>query len=323
MDIKIDRKSRVPIYMQVKKQIVDEIKNENLKIGEKLPTERELAQKLKISRNTISNTYNLLEQEGVLVSYQGRGTFVSEEEKTWKHQTIKDKILKIIDLALDQALEIGLNTEEFLMLVQERVKEKEAIIKNANVLFIECNTEQARVFAEELSSITKLNLIPLTISEVINMSEKVKEIIDKHGIIITPFSHVNEVKDLIDDNEKEIFGVAVNPSLKTIVKIAKYPKETKYGLISLSNKFCLQVDYALKSAGLKEINIKNLTSTNKKDLLDFIEASDVILVSPGRDDEIKKLVGDKKDIIRFDYTLDQNSVKVVMTKIIEVMEEKY
>lgn len=126
MDIKIDRKSRVPIYIQIKDQIINEIKNGKLRIGEKLPTERELAQKLNISRNTISNTYNLLEQEGILVSYQGRGTFVSEEEKTWKNQTINDKILKIIDLALDQALEIGLDTEEFLSLVQDRVKKKEA-----------------------------------------------------------------------------------------------------------------------------------------------------------------------------------------------------
>lgn len=323
MDIKIDRKSRVPIYIQIKDQIINEIKNGKLKIGEKLPTERELAQKLNISRNTISNTYNLLEQEGILVSYQGRGTFVSEEEKTWKNQTINDKILKIIDLALDQALEIGLDTEEFLSLVQDRVKKKEAIIQNANVLFIECNTEQARLFAKELSNITNLNLIPLTISEIVNMNEEIKEIIDKHQIIITPFSHVNEVKDLIDDNEKEIFGVAVNPSLKTIVKIAKYPKGTKYGLISLSNKFCLQVDYALKTAGLKEINIKNLTSTNQEDILDLIEESDVIIVSPGRDEEIRKLVGNKKDIIRFDYILDQNSIKVIMSKIMEVMEEKY
>lgn len=323
MDIKIDRKSRVPIYIQIKDQIINEIKNGKLRIGEKLPTERELAQKLNISRNTISNTYNLLEQEGILVSYQGRGTFVSEEEKTWKNQTINDKILKIIDLALDQALEIGLDTEEFLSLVQDRVKKKEAIIQNANVLFIECNTEQARLFAKELSNITNLNLIPLTISEIVNMNEEIKEIIDKHQIIITPFSHVNEVKDLIDDNEKEIFGVAVNPSLKTIVKIAKYPKGTKYGLISLSNKFCLQVDYALKTAGLKEINIKNLTSTNQEDILDLIEESDVIIVSPGRDEEIRKLVGNKKDIIRFDYILDQNSIKVIMSKIMEVMEEKY
>ncbi len=321
MEIKIDRKSRIPIYLQVKNQIIYEIKNGKLKIGDKVPTERELAQNLNISRNTISNTYNLLEQEGVLISYQGKGTFVAEEENTWKDQTTKDKVLKIIDLALDQALEIGLDTEEFLALVQNRVKEKEEIMKNVSVLFIECNVEQAKLFAKELSSITNLNLIPLTISEVIDMDEIVKKAVEDHRIVITPFSHVNEIKNLLDD-DKEIFGVAVNPSLETIVKIAKYPKGTKYGLLSLSNKFCLQVEQALKSAGLMDIDIKNSTSKGHDEIVKLIEESDVIIVSPGRDDEIKKLVGEGKDIIRFDYILDENSVKAIMSKIIEAMEDR-
>ncbi|WP_432663880.1 GntR family transcriptional regulator [Wukongibacter baidiensis] len=321
MKIKIDRKSRIPIYLQVKNQIIDEITNGKLKIGDKVPTERELAQKLNISRNTISNTYNILEQEGILISYQGKGTFVAEGENIWKDQTTKDKVLKIIDLALDQALEIGLDTEEFLDLVQERVKEKEEIMKNVSVLFIECNVEQAKLFARELSNITNLNLIPLTISQVMDRDEMIEKVIEDHRIVITPFSHVNEIKNLLDDN-KEIFGVAVNPSLETIVKIAKYPKGTKYGLISLSKRFCLQVEQALKSAGLKGVDIKNSTSKENDEILELIEESDVIIVSPGRYDEIKKLVGEGKDIIRFDHILDENSVKAIMTKIIEAMEDR-
>lgn len=322
MEINIDRKSGVPIYIQVKNQIINNIKNGRLKLGDKLPTERQLAKIISTSRNTISNAYNLLEQEGILVSYQGRGTFVAEEERTWKHETIKDKVVKIIDLALDEALEIGLNTEEFLGIVKDRVKEKELIMKNVNAIFVECNVEQVKAFTKELSNITNLNLTPLIIPQIIDMDEKVKRIVEKHKIIITPFSHVNQIKNLIDDRDKEVFGVAVNPSLETIVKIAKYPKETRFGLISLSNKFCLQVEYALKSAGLEEIEIKNLTSERQKDILELIEVSDVIIVSPGRDEEIKDLIGDDKDIIRFDYTLDQNSVKVIMSKIMEAIEHK-
>ena len=42
--------------------------------GKKLPTERELAKALRVSRNTISTAYKELEDEGVLYSHQGRGT---------------------------------------------------------------------------------------------------------------------------------------------------------------------------------------------------------------------------------------------------------
>ncbi len=323
MNIKFDKESHIPIYIQIKNQIVDKIKNGNLKRGEKLPTERELARKLNISRTTISNTYNLLEKEGVLVSYQGRGTFVSDEGESWKKQTIKEKILKIIDLALDEALEMGINMGEFLKVVQERVEERERIIENASVIYVECNIAQARKFSEELSKITNLNVIPLTISQIIDRDEEVKKIIENHRIIITPFSHISEVKDLINNEEKEIFGVAISPSLKNIAKIAKNPEGTKYGLISLSDKFSTQVNYALKTAGLEEKNIKSSISTNKKQIINIIDESDIIIASPGRYKEIKNLVGEKKNVINFDYILDQNSVKAIMPKIMEVIQETY
>jgi DNA-binding GntR family transcriptional regulator len=93
IDIKINKESGLPLYLQVKKQIMDLIKKGTLKVGNKMPTERELSENLKVSRNTISAAYNELEQEGVLKSYQGRGTFVAEEANPWKAQSIKEKII--------------------------------------------------------------------------------------------------------------------------------------------------------------------------------------------------------------------------------------
>lgn len=315
--MKIERKSGVPIYIQVKNQIIDDIKNRRIKIGEKLPTERELSQKLKVSRNTISAAYNLLEQEGVLISYQGRGTFVAEEGKTWKKHTTKNKINRFIDIALEEAIETGLNTKEFISLVQERVREKELIIKNINAIFVECNIEQARFFADELSRVIDFHVLPMTVSELQNQREDIKEIISRTQIIITAFNHVHEVKSLIVDMKKEVFGIACNPNLETIVKIAKFPKETKFGQISLSKEFQFKVQYALKSAGLRNFVMNATTSKDKKDLLRVIGESDVIIVSPGREEEVKRLVNNQKDVIKFDYVLDRDSVKAILSMIME------
>ncbi|AKL96888.1 transcriptional regulator GntR family [Clostridium aceticum] len=316
--MEIERKSGVPIYIQVKNHIIDDIKNGRLKIGEKLPTERELSQKLKVSRNTISTAYNLLEQEGVLISYQGRGTFVAEEGKTWKQHTTKNKVVRLIDIAIEEAVEMGLNIKEFVALVQERVKEKELLIKNINAIFVECNIEQAKSFAKELSQVTDLNVVPMTVVELQNRSETVEETINKTQIIITAFNHVNEVKDLMLDFKKEVFGIASNPNLETIVRIAKYPKETKFGQVSLSKEFYFKVQYALESAGLENLVMNATTSKDEKEVLRVIEESDVIIVSPGRGEEVKRLVGEKKDVIKFDYVLDQGSVKAILSRIMEI-----
>lgn len=319
MNIIIDRKNGIPIYIQVKNHIMSEIKNGDLKIGSKMPTERELSQILNTSRNTISAAYNLLEQEGVLVSYQGRGTFVAEETKTWKQHSVKDKLYKIIDLGLEEALEQGLDPKEFLQLVSDRVREKEELMKEVNAVFIECNIEQARVFANELSRQANVNVTPIVISELSDRSMETQKALESAQLIIATFNHVNEVRELTVDIDKDVLGVAINPCLETIVKIARYPMETRFGLVCLSDEFHFKVENAIKSTGIDIGEIHTTTSREQRDIEEVIKASDIIIVSPGRREDVKKLIvgNNKKEIISFDYTLDQGSVKAVITKLME------
>ncbi|WP_053956756.1 GntR family transcriptional regulator [Inediibacterium massiliense] len=315
--MKIERKSGIPIYIQVKNHILEDIKNGVLKIGDKLPTERELSQILKVSRNTISTAYNLLEQEGILVSYQGRGTFVAQDIQICKCHHINHKVIENIDLALEEAMETGLNTKEFLSIVKDRVKEKEKLVKNIDVIFIECNIEQAKIFSDELSRITNTNVKPMTIPQLQERNEETETTIKDSQIIITTFNHINEVKDLIGDFQKEIFGVTINPNMETIVKIAKYPKGTKFALISLSKEFHFKVEYALRLAGLENLFIEATTSKDPKELQRIINQSDVIIVSPGRGKEMQQMVEVSKEVIRFDYVLDKGSVNAIISNIIK------
>jgi DNA-binding transcriptional regulator YhcF (GntR family) len=326
----IDRKNGIPIYIQVKDKIMEQIKNGTLKVGTKMPPERELAKEIGTSRNTVSSAYKVLEQEGVLVSYQGKGTFVAEEIKTWKQYTAKDKLFKIIDLALEEAFEIGFDSKEFLNLVEERTKEKEEYLKYIKVVFFECNIEQAREFAKELEDATKLSIYPAVILKLeMNDAETLKQV-NESKFVITPFNHVNTVKSLIANFQKEVLGVAINPCLEAIVKIARYPAQTRFGLFCISEEFQFKIINALESAGLDNLNIEATTSREIENVQKIIDNSDVLIVSPGRYDEVEKCANTvinskyrgKKDIISFDYSLDQDSVKMIISKIIEIKDIK-
>lgn len=320
MDIEfvLDKKCGIPLYIQLKNEIMEAVKIGKLKIGTQMPTERELAAHLKTSRNTVSSAYNLLEQEGVLISYQGRGTFVAEEANSWKQHNLKDKLFKLIDLGLEEALEMGLDTQEYLSLVRQRIKEKEEMIKKVNAIFVECNIEQAREFARQLSQETNLSVTPVVLPDLANMDEKVREVITKSQLIITTFNHVNDVRERTSSLEKEVFGVAINPSLEPIVKIARYPRNTEFGFFSLSREFLFKAENALKSAGLDNININASISRDEKEIGKILEEVDAVIVSPGRNDEVGRLVGGTKEVIKFNYDLDQDSVKAILSKIIEL-----
>ncbi len=77
MQIDIDRSSRTPIYLQVKRHFARLIHKGTLPAGHKLPASRDLAQSLGLNRGTVINAYSELEAEGLIHSHIGQGTFVN------------------------------------------------------------------------------------------------------------------------------------------------------------------------------------------------------------------------------------------------------
>ena len=73
----ISNSSPVPIYEQIKNNIIDQIISGELNENDSLPSIRVLAQDIKISIMTIKKTYDELESEGYIKSIQGKGTFVA------------------------------------------------------------------------------------------------------------------------------------------------------------------------------------------------------------------------------------------------------
>ena len=68
----------VPIYVQLRDQLLTAIGAGTLAPGAQMPTMREVAVALKIDLNTVRHAYDELERLGALVLVRGRGSFVAE-----------------------------------------------------------------------------------------------------------------------------------------------------------------------------------------------------------------------------------------------------
>jgi GntR family transcriptional regulator len=75
---RIDRRSPVPFYFQLKQLIRDEITGERWLPGERIPSEHALCDHFSVSRTTVRQALAELESEGLLHKVKGRGTFVAE-----------------------------------------------------------------------------------------------------------------------------------------------------------------------------------------------------------------------------------------------------
>jgi GntR family transcriptional regulator len=73
----VDRQSPLPLYHQLKETLLTLIDGDKLRVGEAIPTERELGERFGVSRITVRRAIDELAREGRLVTRQGKGTFVA------------------------------------------------------------------------------------------------------------------------------------------------------------------------------------------------------------------------------------------------------
>ena len=68
----------VPIYVQIRDQVLHALGAKLLRPGEQMPTMREVAVALKVDLNTVRHAYEELEKTGAIVIRRARGTFVAD-----------------------------------------------------------------------------------------------------------------------------------------------------------------------------------------------------------------------------------------------------
>lgn len=103
MNIIITNSGGVPIYEQIASQIKALILSGELKEGDPLPSMRALAQDLRVSIITTKRSYEILETEGLIESYTGRGSFVSAQNP----ELLREQNLRSIEAKLTEAVEIA------------------------------------------------------------------------------------------------------------------------------------------------------------------------------------------------------------------------
>jgi len=118
---RLDPRSGVPMYLQLKEQIKMAVAGGVLKMGDRLPPVRELAAELNVNPNTIARAYSELEKEGLLRLEQGRGTFINGKEPLLGIEERSKKMRNLIDKLLMEAYHLHISYEQLDKLWQERL----------------------------------------------------------------------------------------------------------------------------------------------------------------------------------------------------------
>lgn len=113
----INYQSREPIYEQLYNSVIRMIGMGVLVPHAKLPTVRALAQQLGINPNTVSKSYQLLEQNGYIYSTVGRGSFVADNSSVLSGK--KEEAKALLFKAIKAASDVGITKPEVIAAVND------------------------------------------------------------------------------------------------------------------------------------------------------------------------------------------------------------
>lgn len=110
--IQIDLQSRVPLYEQLQEQIIRLSMLGILDENQQLPSVRALAREVGVNPNTVAKAYQQLEQQGIIYTVSGRGSFVSPDVLSL--QSLRQAALQEVLDAVDKTLSRGVSPQQLL-----------------------------------------------------------------------------------------------------------------------------------------------------------------------------------------------------------------
>lgn len=99
----------VPIYVQLREQLLRAIGSGALKPGAQMPTMRQVAVALRVDLNTVRHAYDELERAGAVTLVRGRGSFVAEPPPAIEGRAHDEEAERLARQVLAQAAAAGVD----------------------------------------------------------------------------------------------------------------------------------------------------------------------------------------------------------------------
>ncbi len=122
-ELRLDERSGVPVYLQLRDQVLHAIARGSLRRGDQLPTVREVAVALTVNPNTVNRAYAELEREGILQTQRGRGTFVADNARG-DRRPHRIKLLELAERFVAQARSLGFEADEIARAAEAQLRKQ-------------------------------------------------------------------------------------------------------------------------------------------------------------------------------------------------------
>jgi len=322
VNFKIDRQAKRAVYRQIMSGITTMVQDGLLVSGDKLPSERELAELLNTSRGTIKKAYDKLCTNNVAQSVIGSGTYISIGQDVID-KSRKQNAVSSIESLIENLLYKGFSyheVETHFQLVINKYRHDSTLVKIAT---IDCSNEALYTFEQQLEYISNISIDKILLDDLTSSSTPEK-ILQQYDLILTTSTHYQQVCQILPNLNTKIMQAILSPDRQTVIELAQIPKDKKVGSICLSNRY-LQVIFKYMT---RDIQLKNTLIIDQKNInIDtFIANKDFLVLPPKgiiQNKEILQSLSNKSiNIIYFNYQIERGSLIHIEEKISLILDQK-
>lgn len=321
LHISLERKTGVSLYVQIKEALREAILTATGDHELVLPPQRELAQRLKVSRNTVSMAYSELEREGLVSAHAGRGTLVVDPARKAQSRSRDEALARVIEHAAEEALTLGYNLDQYTEATNAYLKEKRRMLDNIHAVFVECNQEQLNYFSEHLHLEPGVVTSPVLLDDLRSKKEPAHAALQSADVVVTSFYHTDELRRILADLDVPLVSVNLQPEMSTIVNIARVEPGARIGLVASSRRFLAEMQKTLRQMNVSPQRLSESVAPEGPQLSEFIAGVDALIVSPSRRRAVEALAGGKP-VVEFLFAPDDTSVNHIRIALVELKQRQ-
>lgn len=318
-----------PIYQQIVEQILTRIKSGELKPGDRLPTERELAAALSVSRGTVKKAYKELADNNIIEVIQGSGSYVYNDRDV---STVERRslALDLIKGLFDKLASWDFTPEEISTLTRMSLMQRTRDSGAIRVALVDCSPESLSIFKRQLTYIPNLSISVFMVESII-MDDEPCSLLADFDLVLTTATHYEQLAPVLAGMAAPLIPVSVAPSRATIVSIGALGRDANVGIICTSNKFanliCEQLALFSPSLAVPPVHFESSLANTAR----FLAPLDAVIAAPNAllfdasvsGGTLETFLSAGGQVIPFDYLIDRASLVHIEQQIELLLQKQY
>jgi DNA-binding transcriptional regulator YhcF (GntR family) len=283
--------------------------------GDPMPSCRELARKLRMDKNTVNKSYQMLKKRGLVQSIVGKGVFATTQLTV---PAAGSQVREAIDATVWQARALGVQEDELWMLLIDAIWRYYGVT-HANLVLIECNEFEARHMARQLEAQLQMPVDTALLSDFLSNKE---HFIENYDFLLTTFHHLSALTDAsnLDNRQIQVIGLHSLPVVENMLQIARAKKGTKVGVVCSTEPSVNSLTGLVKSNNA-DIKVYSHLMTNKDGLERFVAEMDLIIDTMSTHQFVQELASDAA-IITIAFEINDQSLDFLKTAVFRFVKEK-